>query len=265
MVLYPCEICGHIFKQKGHFMDHKARKKPCKKPVTIADVQDELKKTIELVNKLKKENELLKNENDKNIKDSKDKDININGNINGDVNINNGTVNNNNINVIHIIDHGKEDYSKIDIEKIMLDNPVLPPLNYISTVIYHIHCSEKYPEYQNVYISDINRNKAIAYEDGKWINKDKNNTIDTLFNNIASCVDTVTENAVDPNKFINYSNEIQKVNPFGRLFTNKNRKKALSNSENILYDNKDKIKTIKNPKLTKASKTKNLVKNENNI
>jgi len=252
MVLYPCENCGHIFKQKGHFIDHQSRKNPCKKPVSIIDVQDELKKTIDLVNKLKKENELLKNENDENVKD---KDIIINGN----VNIHNDIVNNN-INVIQIIDHGKEDYSKIDIEKIMLDNPVLPTLNYISTVIYYIHCSEKYPEYQNVYISDINRNKAIAYEDGKWINKDKTNTIDTLFNNIASCVDTVTENAIDPNKFINYSNEIQKVNSFGRLFTNKNRKKALSNSENVLYDNKDKIKTIKNTKLTKVYKEKNLVK-----
>ncbi len=237
MVSYVCEICEHIFKQKGHYRDHLGRKRPCKKPVNITDVQDELKKTIELVNKLKKENQILKN--DKTVKD-----ISINGDNNGNIHINNCTVNNN-INVIQIIDHGKEDYSKIDIEKIMLDNPILPPLNYISTVIYHIHCSEKYPEYQNVYISDMNRNKVIAYEDGKWINKDKNNTIDALFNNIANCVDTVTENAVEPNKFINYSNEIQKVNPFGRLYTNKNRKTALSNSENILYDNKDKIKTIK--------------------
>ena len=265
MVLHVCEICEHIFKQKGHLRDHHARKNPCKKPITITDIQDELKKTIELVNKLKKENELLKNENDKNINgDNNTKDININGDNNGNININNNTVNNN-INVIQIIDHGKEDYSKIDIEKIMLDNLVLPPLNYISTVIYHIHCSEKYPEYQNVYISDINRNKVIAYENGKWTNKDKNNTINELFNNIANCVDTVTENAIEPNKFINYSNEIQKVNPFGRLYTNKNRKTALSNSGNILYDNKDKIKTIKNSKLTKASKAKNLVKNENNI
>ena len=248
MVLYICEICNHVFKQKSHYNTHKNRKIPCSKPMTIEEIKNEnikikkeLKKSMEIIEKIKNENA---------------KDINING----DVNINNGTVNNNNINVIQIIDHGKEDYSKIDIEKIMLDNPILPPLNYISTVIYHIHCSEKYPEYQNVYISDINRNKAIAYDEGKWINKDKNNTIDTLFNNIASCVDTVTENAVDPNKFINYSNEIQKVNPFGRLFTNKNRKTALSNSGNILYDNKDKIKTNK---IMKDVKTNVLLKNKN--
>ena len=249
MVLYVCEICDHKFKQKSHYINHNKRKIPCKNQSSIIEVQEELKKTIKLVNKLKKENKMLKN--DKAITNIIG-DNNVN-NVNNVNIINNNTINNN-INVIQIIDHGKEDYSKIDIEKIMLDNPHLPPLNYISTVIYHVHCSEKYPEYQNIYISDINRNKVIAYEDGKWVNKDKNNTIEQLFNNITNCVDTVTENTNQPNKLVNYSNEIQKVNPFGRLYTKKNRKTALSNSQNVLYDNKDKIKatklkTIKNEKL----------------
>ena len=239
MVNYTCNICGHVFKQKGHFTDHKNRKFPCKNQSSIIEVQEELKKTIKLVNKLKKENKMLKNDK---VTTNITGDNNIN-NVNNIIN-NNNTINNN-INVIQIIDHGKEDYSKIDIEKIMLENPHLPPLNYISTVIYHVHCSEKYPEYQNIYISDINRNKVIAYEDGKWVKKDKNNTIEQLFNNITNCVDTVTENTNKPNKLANYSNEIQKVNPFGILYTKKNRKTALSNSENILYDNKDKIKAIK--------------------
>jgi len=234
MVLYTCEICDHKFKQKSHYTNHKNRKIPCSKSSTIEEIKNEnkkikkeLKESIEIIEKLK------------NIKD-----ININGENNGNININNCTINNN-INVIQIIEHGKEDYSKIDIEKIMLENPVLPNLNYISTVIYHVHCSEKYPEYQNIYISDMNRNKAIAYQDGKWTSKDKSNTIETLFNNITNCVDTVTENAAEPNKFINYSNEIKKVNPFGKLYNKKNRKAAICNSENILYDNKDKIKTKK--------------------
>ena len=85
-------------------------------------------------------------------------------------------------------------------------------------------------------------------------NKDKNNTIEKLFNNIANCVDTVTENSKEPNKFINYSNEIQKVNPFGRMYTKKNRKTAISNSENVLYDNKDKIKAIKSSKSSVINK-----------
>jgi hypothetical protein len=254
MVNYTCNICGHVFKQKCHFSDHKNRKYPCKNQSSIIEVQEELKKTIKLVNKLKKENKMLKNDK-------------ITTNITGDNNlnnvkiINNNTINNN-INVIQIIDHGKEDYSKIDIEKIMLENPHLPPLNYISTVIYNVHCSEKYPEYQNIYISDINRNKVIAYEDGKWVNKDKNNTIEKLFNNITNCVDTVTENTNNPNKIANYSNEIQKINPFGRLYTKKNRNTALSNSQNVLYDNKDKIKATK-IKETKIKETKiKVIKNE---
>ena len=67
------------------------------------------------------------------------KDVNINNNINNNINITN------NYNVIKIIDHGKEDYTKLDIKKIMLENKVLPKYNYISTIIYYIHCNEEYP------------------------------------------------------------------------------------------------------------------------
>ena len=136
----------------------------------------------------------------------------------------------------------------------MLDNQVLPNLNYISTVIYYVHCNNELPEYQNIYVSDINRNRAMVYNDGKWVCTDKNTTIDKLFNNIASCVDEITENTSSPNEFINYKNEIKKVNPFGTLYSKKNKKTALKNTENLLYDNKDKIISIKG-----------IRKNKNNI
>ena len=92
------------------------------------------------------------------------------------------------------------------------------------------------------------------YPDFKESEDEMEEIIQGDINNITNCVDTVTENTNKPNKLANYSNEIQKVNPFGILYTKKNRNTALSNSQNLLYDNKDKIKAtkikvIKNEKL----------------
>ena len=258
MVQYVCETCNHTFNQKSHYNTHLNRKIPCKEKKIECDIENEnkkiktkLKKSIDIIEQLKKENEELKN--CKITSETNSTNINIHSDINN-ININNGVINNN-FNVIKIIDHGKEDYIKVDIKKIMLENPILPNLNYISTVIYYVHCNDELPEYQNIYISDMNRNKAMVYHDGKWNSVDKESTMDKLFNNIISLVDNETENISNPNDFFNYTDEIKKVNPFGSHYYKKNRKIAKSNSENILYDNKDKIINIKDIKLkTKYAK-----------
>lgn len=265
MSKYECTKCGREFKKKNHLDNHNIKKIPCIK----IEKQNDNENIIKELEKMKNENEKMKNEilevknkNEKLIKEleelknTKDiviTDVNINdANINN-ININNNNNNNNinitnNFNVIKVIDHGKEDYTKLDIKKIMLDNRVLPKLNYISTIIYYVHCNDEYPEYQNIYISDMNRNKAMIYHDGKWISADKVSTMDTLFNSIVNCVDTITEESSNPDNFSNYITEIKRVNPFGRLYSIKNKKTAMTNSENVLYDNKDKIKTIKSIK-----------------
>jgi hypothetical protein len=245
MSKYLCIICGREFKQKCHLDNHNNKKVPC----VIIEKQNDNQNIRKELEQVKNENEQVKNENEqlkkeieelKNTKDIVIKDVNINSNNN--INITN------NFNVIKIIDHGKEDYTKLDIKKIMLENQILPKLNYISTIIYYVHCNDEYPEYQNIYISDASRNKAMIYHDGKWISADKVSTMDNLFNSIVNCVDTITEESSAPDTFSNYITEIKRVNPFGKLYTKKNKKTAMNNSENVLYDNKEKIKTIKNVK-----------------
>ena len=255
--MHVCNICGKEFKQKCHLENHKNKKNPCiksEKQKEIDTLKCEFENMLIEFEKIKNEKEQLIKENEE-LKNKNNLDVSITSN---NVNINTGVINNNNINVIKIIDHGKEDYSKIDIKKIMMDNPVLPNLNYISTVIYHVHCNDNLPEYHNIYVSDINRNRAMIYNDGKWMSTDKEIAMDKLFNNIVSCVDDVTENTSSQNKFINYINEIQKVNPFGKNYTKKNRKTALSNSEHLLYDNKTKIMAVKNI----DEKPKTVIKNK---
>ena len=53
MTKYICENCEKVFLQKGHFEEHKNRKRPCKKDNTIEKlvekkVQEVLSKTITL-------------------------------------------------------------------------------------------------------------------------------------------------------------------------------------------------------------------------
>ena len=130
----------------------------------------------------------------------------------------------------------------------MLKNNILSKYTYISTIIYYIHCNDEYPEYQNIYISDNNRNNAKIYYNGKWSNADKKLTIGNLFNSIVNTLDDVFENSSDIRKFTNYISEINHINPFSNIFSIKDKKKVIFNSEQILYNNRDKIKTVKNIK-----------------
>ena len=209
-------------------------------PCIKIEKQNDNKNIRKELEKIKSENILIKSENDqlkkeivelKNMKDSVINDVNINIT--------------NNFNIITLIDHGKEDYNKLNIKKIMLENQILPKLNYIFTILYYVHCNEEYPEYQNIYISDMNRNKVMIYHNGTWISTDKVSTMDNLFNSIVKHIDIVMEESNNKDDFLNYITEIKRVNPFGKLYTTKNKKIAMSNSENVLYNNKEKIKTIK--------------------
>jgi hypothetical protein len=73
---------------------------------------------------------------------------------------NNGTINN-----INIIQFGKEDLSKIDNKEFF---EALTEMGYKipAKMVEKIHINDKYPEYKNIYISDINRGKAMVH-DGK--------------------------------------------------------------------------------------------------
>ena len=125
---------------------------------------------------LKKEVERLSNENKVTIVNN----VN-NGNVNGNVIINN---NNNNINVIQIVNHGQEDYQKINMNEILkkLENP--PVFERVSSVIYYIHCNDDYPEYQNIYVTDLSRGKMKMYKDGEWQNMETKPVVDVLYNKI---------------------------------------------------------------------------------
>lgn len=263
MHVFTCQLCGRDFKKKDHLNNHNNKKIPCVK----IDKQYEIELIKKELEKYKHENAELKNnknsftkienyneielikeelEKYKLINNELVKEINNLKNTNNFITNNNININNNiSFNVVKIIDHGKEDYTKLNIKNLMLNNKYLDKYNYISTIIYYIHCNDNYPEYQNIYISDLSRNKAMIYYNGKWSHANKFLTIDNLFNSIFNSVDEIIENSSNPKKFKNYISEINKISPSGKNFSLKNKKNAIINSEILLYDNKEKIKSIK--------------------
>ena len=159
-----CSYCYKIYSRsdvlKNHLLICKVKKQDIEEKESILNRLLEqntlLVSTIdqqkEQINQLIKTNENLINQmkikhtqNNKNIK-----------------NQNNGT-----INTINIIQFGKEDLSKIDNKEFF---EALTQMGYKipAKMVEKIHINDKYPEYKNIYISDINRGKAMVHDGKKW-------------------------------------------------------------------------------------------------
>ena len=164
---YNCNFCNYssirIDNFKRHLITCKVRKEETQEKEAI---YQELIRRMELLenqnNKLFIKNKELNNEinllkSNSNLK----KNIQNNKNIK---NLNNGVINN-----TIIIQHGKEDLNKID-DKVFLDAFLKSTGAKIpEKIIEGIHFNKKYPEYKNIYISDINREKVMIHNGKNWI------------------------------------------------------------------------------------------------
>ena len=202
----------------------------------IERLLNENKNNINIVNNINNEN-IVNNTNNGNIVNNTN-----NGNIVNNTNNQNITINNN-INIIQIVNHGEENYDKINMNEIIekLNNP--PPLERVSSMIYYIHCNDEFPEYQNIYVSDLSRGKMKIYKNGEWRNIETKSTVDALYNKIIEYYDDSNEDHKKIFSFI--KKEANKTYPCSANYTDKKRKEGINNSINILYDNREKIKDIK--------------------
>jgi len=147
--------------------------------------KEELKNHKQEMEELKKQNKLFEKQN-KMLMDKIDKLINIKDDIksstkttNNSINSNNTITNtsniqnnnSNNTNNIVMVNFGKEDLSIIDerqfIEKIV-KKPTITGVKIPDEVLKIIHFNPQYPQLSNIYISDINREKCMVYEDDEW-------------------------------------------------------------------------------------------------
>ena len=224
---YICQKCGRDFKRKYHLDCHNNKKVPCikiDKQIEIITIKEELER-------FKFENLKLKNINKSNL-----------NNLVNKLNFNNSVIINNNVTIVN---HGSEDYIKLDIEMFMLNNKNLSKFNYISTIINHIYCNDNYPEYQNIYISDMTRNDIYVYINEKWILKNKNETVENLIEHMINILFFILEKNSFGEEFKNYIAEINEITPNTNSYLLKNKKNVIKNTELVLYNNKDKIKAIK--------------------
>jgi uncharacterized Zn-finger protein len=161
---FSCKYCDKGFTTDNSMYRH--MKHSCK----IKKKEDAKRDIIlERLIKLEEENKELKEEM------KKMKQVN---NITNNK-INNGTINNGTINNIVLIGHGKEDLSKIDNKDILkcLKKGFYSTIHLTETV----HFNPKYPEYHNVYISNIKDKYAMMYDGKEWSLTRKTELIDRLY------------------------------------------------------------------------------------
>jgi hypothetical protein len=132
----------------------------------LALTNNKLALTIEELNK---KIEKLENNNNKTNHTQNNKNIK---------NQNNGISN-----TINIIGFGKEDLSKID-NASFFEALMQMGYNIPTKMLEKIHINEKYPEYKNIYISDINRGNAMIYDGKKWKLDKYDNISDKLLDKV---------------------------------------------------------------------------------
>lgn len=129
--------------------------------------EEEKNEIYERLLKLETYNRQLEEDNKKIIKDNKKfkqeiRKLKTNRlciqNINNGINTNNGTI----INNITLVGYGKEDFSKLD--RIDIIRALKTGYNSSITLTEAVHFNPKYPEYHNVYISDIKDKYAMMFE-----------------------------------------------------------------------------------------------------
>ena len=286
---YTCNFCEKTFTRIDNFKVHltsrcKIRKEETKDKEEI--FKDLLQKYEEMknmmvekdekinimmkekditINNLTKEIELLKQTKNK----SSRKTINNNNNTtNNNNNTNNGSINNGIVNnTINIIQHGKEDLSKISND--VLINALLQNtgIKIPEKIIESIHFNDKYPQFKNIYISDINREKVMLHNGDKWILTHSDDITTNLLDKsiifsedryeeigekIEQKVDVKTKNKIKKGlemiDMIKDFDEIDEEDEEGNLIDKKVvkrrkglRTKAIQNIKLLLYNNRNKV------------------------
>ncbi len=177
--VFNCSFCTKSYSSKGNLTKHL---KSCKikkendieKESIFKLLLEKDKKKDNEIYELKKQNKLLMDKIDKLISmkenNSSSKIINNTQTITNAHSITNN-INSNNTQNIVMVNFGKEDLSIID-EKLFIDRivkkPMLSGVKIPDEVLKIIHFNPMYPQLSNIYISDINREKCMVYEDNEW-------------------------------------------------------------------------------------------------
>ena len=181
---FCCSFCNKKYSSKYTLSRHlndicKIKKESDNEKENIFKLLLEKDKQKEIeINELKKQNKLFEKQN-KMLMDKIDKLISLKEHskpskiINDNKTIMNDLSNttNNTQNNFVMVNFGKEDLNIID-ERLFIDRIIkkqlLSGVKIPDEVLKIIHFNPMYPQLSNIYISDINRDKCMVYEDNEW-------------------------------------------------------------------------------------------------
>ena len=180
---YMCNFCEKTFSRSDHLKYHldkacKIKKEENKEKEELLQLllkqaedtkkqQEQIEHLTNIINKLSNTTNNANNTNNNNT------NTNTNTNSNNNINSNNSITN-------IKIEFGKEELKNID--KSVFYNALLKGsgAEIPSKLIEGIHFNENYKEYQNVYISDASRNKALVHNGKIWNIANADEVVDRL-------------------------------------------------------------------------------------
>ncbi|VBB18937.1 hypothetical protein YASMINEVIRUS_1469 [Yasminevirus sp. GU-2018] len=177
-VSFACKYCNKTFTMETNMYRHMRSACRVKKEEDAKkdEIYERLLKVEEDNKRINEENKKLKqkvNTMEKKMKVTK----RITNNTNNGT-INNGTINNT-LNQIVVVGYGHEDLSKLGKSELLkiLQN------GYHSTIklTEAVHFNPKYPEYHNVYISNMKDKYAMMYDGAKWTLTMKESLINQIY------------------------------------------------------------------------------------
>jgi hypothetical protein len=174
---YKCKFCSNKYKFKQSKWNHEQK---CNKKNYLEDLKKELEEKDKKIEEIEKSFEKFKkqmmdmmNKKYKMHPKTFQKMINSNNYSN-----NNITINNNQINYVEI---GREDLPNVFTkkEKLMILKQLGSP---IENIVRYAHLNDKYPQFQNIIITNVRSNQAYAYNEklNKFILCDKNNLLEEM-------------------------------------------------------------------------------------
>ena len=125
---------------------------------------------LKLIERIDKMAEATMSNYKKNLSKKTKNNNNCNNTTNTTNTTNTSNLTNNGI-IFNLVNYGKEDLDKIDIKHFInniVKNSKLCGVKIPEEILKIIHFNPDYPELQNIYISDINREKCMIYDEGMW-------------------------------------------------------------------------------------------------
>ena len=198
MPIYNCDKCNKIFNKKSAYKSHLKRVNPCVKDTNIMNdceycnksystkykLNAHIKKckekpikdnTLSQIDELKK----MFEEQQKQIEEQKKKieELSHITESNQNITLNENSHNTTN-NVINIYSTGKEDLSHLSQEDIL--KLCTSGTYYPIEAAKILHCNKDYPQYQNVYISNLRSNTGKVKINNEWVTKSQDDILNTV-------------------------------------------------------------------------------------